>query len=72
LDDARPRESLGPAAMRGDEPPLFPGPFITRPEDGDLLPVSVAPHRGDAVAALVGAAAVHDHIHIEDSSWSKP
>jgi hypothetical protein len=58
--------------MRGQEVALYHNPFITRPEDGDLLPLSVAPYRGDAVAALVGAAAAHDHIHIEDSSWSKP
>jgi hypothetical protein len=58
--------------VRDDEPPLHEDPVIKRPEDRDLLPVPVAPHRGDAVAALVGGRAEHDHIHIEDSGWSKP
>jgi len=54
-----------------DEPPLHEVPVIKRPEDRDLLPVPVAPHRGDAVAALVVGHAEYDHIHIEDSGWSK-
>jgi hypothetical protein len=72
LDIVRPRQGIGPVAMRGDELPPFPGPFIGRPDIRDLLPISMAARRGDVVAALVGGRVQHDHIHIEDSGWSEP
>jgi len=68
---ARLRASFGGAALLGDEVPLQAGPFISRPEVGDLFPVSLAAQRGDVAAALVGGRAQRDHIHIEDSGWSK-
>jgi hypothetical protein len=69
---ARPGERLRRAPLRGGAPPVHEDPFIEPAEVGDLLPVSVAPHRGDVVAALVGGRVQHEHIHIENSGWSKP
>lgn len=66
------RDSVAGAAMRGDEVPLPADPVISRPEVGALFPISMAAQRGDAMAAVVGGRAQHDHIHIENSGWSKP
>jgi hypothetical protein len=89
LDVAGWRESRGRAAMHGDRPP-FPraGPFVTRPEERDLLPVSMPAQRKhvatlarcpgpaemikESVIRPAAPGPAHERLRIEDSGWSEP
>ena len=70
------RQSFSRAAMHGDEVPLHADPFISRPEVGDLFPISMAARRGDFVAAVVTRRPRQARSTItftsRNSGWSKP